>query len=45
MNKRWKLLSWKINKVSMIKSINGMTANTEALDWALSSTEPPTSIR
>ena len=43
MNRRWKLCSWNISTVSMISSITGTTATTEACDLALSSTVPPTS--
>ena len=45
MNSFWKLRSWKISTVSMISSIAGTTASTEACDFALSSTVPPTSRR
>ena len=45
MNRRWKLCSWTISTVSMMNSITGTTAMTEACDFALSSTVPPTAIR
>jgi hypothetical protein len=42
--RRLKLLNWSIRKDSITNSINGTTAKTEAWDFALSSTVPPTSI-
>ena len=44
-NSRWKLCSWNISTVSMMTSISGTTAKTEARDSALSSAMPPSSIR
>ena len=40
-----KLCNWIIRKVIISSSISGTTAMTEAWDFALSSTVPPTSIR
>ena len=42
--RRRKLWSWNINTVIMISSISGTTAITEAWDFLLSSTVPPTAI-
>ena len=39
-----KLLSCAISTVNMISSMTGITAMTEACDFALSSTEPPTAM-
>ena len=41
---REKLWSWNISTVNMMSSITGMTASTEACDFALSSTVPPTAM-
>ena len=41
---RWKLLSSNMSTVSMMSSMIGTMATTEACDFALSSTVPPTSI-
>ena len=43
--RREKLCSWIIRKVTIRNSITGTTAITDACDWALSSTVPPTTIR
>ena len=44
MKRRWKLCRWNISTVSMISSISGTTAKTEACDFALSSAMPPSAI-
>ncbi len=44
-NSRLKLCSWIIRNVSIRNSIAGTTATTEACEFWLSSTVPPTSIR
>ena len=43
-NRRWKLRSWTIRKLSMMKNISGTTAITDARDVALSSAMPPSAI-
>ena len=43
-NRRLKLCSWIIRKVIITNSISGTTAKTEACDFRLSSTVPPTAI-
>ncbi len=43
-NNRWKLCSCTIRTVSMMSSMTGTTAMTEACDFLLSSTVPPTTI-
>ena len=42
--RRRKLFSWNIKTVIMMRSISGTTAITEACDFLLSSTVPPTAI-
>jgi thiamine pyrophosphokinase len=44
-NTRWKLCNWNIRMVSTITIIAGKTACTDACALALSSTDPPATIR